>query len=139
MTRIVTRLIGAGLWALSSISHAQADSGIQLYEENCASCHGGEQRGSDRVAPPIFAVKGHYLTPYPTKESFVQAVVAWVKAPEESRAHMPGAIRRFELMPAIEISEADATKIAEFIFDGQFDRPGWYAQHYREEHGEDPK
>lgn len=62
-----------------------------------------------------------------------------MKKPDINRAHMPGAIRCFDLMPTIEISDEDAVKIAGFIYDGQFQRPGWYADHYRKEHGEDPK
>lgn len=118
---------------------AAAQSGIALYEDNCAACHGGYEMGDDRVAPPIFAVQGHYLSAYPDKTTFTKAIVAWAKDPSQARARMPGAIRRFGLMPAVELSDEDAAKIAEFIYDGQFDRPGWYADHYRQEHGKAPK
>ncbi len=104
---------------------AFAEGGKVLYEENCAACHGGKERGDDRVAPPMFAVQGRYLSAYPDKDSFVKAISAWAKEPDEARAHMPGAIRRFDLMPAVEISKEDALKIAGYIYDSQFDRPGW--------------
>lgn len=136
---IAKMIFSASLLVIGLSNSVHAESGIALYEEHCASCHGGEEMGPDRVAPPVFAVKGHYLNHYEDKESFVKAIVAWVKKPEINRAHMPGAIRRFDLMPAIDISQEHSEKIAEFIYDGQFQRPGWYAEHYRQEHGEDPK
>lgn len=118
---------------------ALADSAAALYEEHCVACHGGTERGPDRVAPPIFAVKGHYLPSYPDKASFVEAIAQWAIKPDLNKVLMPGAVRRFELMPPVEISMDDARKIAQFIYDGKFERPGWYEQHYREEHGEAPK
>lgn len=129
----------AGLFLSAPTTLALADEAAELYEEHCIACHGGAERGPDRIAPPIFAVKGHYLPSYPDKASFVKAVAQWAIKPDPDKIMMPGAVRRFELMPPVEISLDDAKKIAEFIYDGQFERPGWYEQHYREEHGEAPK
>jgi hypothetical protein len=52
---------------------------------------------------------------------------------------MPGARMRFGLMPAIEMDEDDLRKIAEFVYDARFDIPGWYAEHYKQEHGKYPE
>lgn len=127
----------ACLAAVPMQASAADKTGIALFQEHCATCH-VKQPDSPRQAPPIFAVKNHYLPTYADKASFTKAVAAWLKAPAKERSLMPGAIRRFELMPPVEVSDADARKIAEFIYDAKFDVPGWYRQHYRQQHGKDP-
>ncbi len=116
-----------------------AKSGFTLFQEHCAACHIGDKKFSERLAPPVFAVKSHYLPTYRSKEDFSNAVVRWVKTPSKDYSLMPGAQMRFGLMPAIDMDEKEIRTIAEFIYDSKFDIPGWYAEHYREEHGKDPE
>ena len=123
--------------AITTENFAMSDDGVRLFEDNCAACHMGEARGPDRLAPPIFAVKNHYA--HLSRQQFVEAVSAWVRSPDEKKSFMPGAVRRFGLMEPLDIDEPSARKIAEFIYSGEFQMPGWYAEHYRQEHGKDPQ
>jgi hypothetical protein len=69
---------------------------------------------------------------------FTQRIVNWVKEPNAEDVLMPGAIRRFGLMPKLGYSELDVRLIAEYLYDGKTDLPEWYIKHYEEEHGQKP-
>ncbi|MCK4864072.1 MAG: cytochrome c [Gammaproteobacteria bacterium] len=116
-------------------------TGQQLYKDNCASCHGtsGGMDMSKRVAPPIIAVRMHYIRTYADKDSFVMAVADWVEKQDADNSLMRGAIRRFNIMPPISISRADAEKIAAYIYDGDVEKPEGFQQHFEERHGKNKK
>ena len=109
--------------------------GGKLFIQNCGSCHGQSDTADNRIAPPIVAIKDHYLRQHADKKEFVSALVNWVTHPSNDRTLMPGAVRRFGLMPALPVSEQDLTAIAEFIYDEKIDKPDWYEKHYNAEHG----
>jgi cytochrome c len=121
---------------LASDSNKENESAA-LYKANCSSCHGntGGMDMHKRVAPPIVAVRMHYLGSYPEKDAFVLAVSQWVEKQDASQSLMRGAIRRFNIMPPISIAKEDAEKIAAYIFDGDIDKPAGFDQHYNERHG----
>lgn len=93
--------------------------------------------GDERIAPPMFAAKNHYkdLT---NKQDFVEVLSAYLQAPSEDAARMPGAIKKFGLMPDLDLDAETADAIAAFIWETDFNEPEWYRQHYEEEHGKAP-
>ena len=97
------------------------EQGKKLYKTYCSACHGatGGMDMSKRVAPPIVAVRMHYMGPYPDKAAFVTAVANWVEKQDASKTRMPGAIRRFNIMPPIPVSKEDAETHAHTEY-GQF-------------------
>ena len=124
---------------LSQAANAKDDhkKGQQLFKSNCASCH-GSKGGMDmnrRVAPPIFAVRMHYIRTYADKDSFVVAVADWVENQDKDNSLMRGAIRRFNIMPPISISRKDAEIIAAYIYDGNIEKPEGFQKHFEEHHG----
>lgn len=122
-----------------ALSAVNDQNGSALFEEHCASCHGGNADPTKRMGPPVVAIRSHYLPDYKTKDQFIDAIVRWVKTPSQDYALMPGAIKRFKIMAAIDLEEAEIKDIAEFIYDANHDVPGWFKQHYREQHGKDPE
>ncbi|MCK4676438.1 MAG: cytochrome c [Gammaproteobacteria bacterium] len=124
------------------VSHlAQADNnveqGAQLYKTYCSACHGaqGGMDMSKRVAPPIIAVRMHYIGVYSDKASFVTAVADWVEKQDASKTLMRGAIRKFNIMPPVSVSREDAQKIASYIYEGNVESPPGFDKHYEEMHG----
>ena len=111
--------------------------GKQLYKTFCSSCHGlsGGMDMRQRVAPPIAAVRFHYIGVYPDKTAFVTAITNWVEKQDENKSLMRGAIRRFNIMPPISISKQDAQKIAIYIFTGDIEKPPGFDKHVEEMHG----
>ncbi len=132
ITSVVSLLI------LTQINFAEENkTGAELYKQSCSVCHGstGGMDMQKRVAPPIAAVRMHYISTYSDKDSFVQAVSGWVETQDESKSMMPGAIRRFKIMPPISISKPDAEKIAAYIYDGDIDKPEGFEEHVNKRHG----
>ncbi len=128
--------------ALSLVSHAvQADDDVaeggQLYKTYCSACHGteGGMDMSKRVAPPIIAVRMHYIGAYPDKTSFVAAVTNWVEKQDAGKTLMRGAIRKFNIMPPVSVTSDDAQKIASYIYEGNIDKPAGFDKHFEEMHG----
>jgi len=112
-------------------------SGEALFKQHCQACHATQ--GPAQLAPPIFAVRNHYLQAGEDKHVFIEAVVAWVKQPDEQRSRMPGALARFGLMPKLVVDEQVVRQIAEYIYGDQQPLPESYKQHYRQQHGNAPR
>ena len=111
--------------------------GEHLYKTYCSSCHGlsGGMDMKQRVAPPIAAVRFHYIDTYPDKTSFVTAITNWVEKQDENKSLMRGAIRRFNIMPPISISREYTQKIAGYIYAGNIEKPAGFDKHVEEMHG----
>jgi len=123
----------------SPLAQANNDvaEGGQLYKTYCSSCHGanGGMDMSKRVAPPIIAVRMHYIGSYPDEMSFVAAVTDWVEQPDASNSLMRGAIRKFNIMPPVSVAREDVQKIATYIYQGNIDKPTGFDKHFEEMHG----
>jgi len=131
-------LLISSLFVAFHSTNAFASDGEKLYQQHCGTCHGATAQGQRRIAPPIFAVKNHYLAVHDEELTFVDAINDWVANPEEEKSLMKGAIRHFKLMPKIPVAEDDVTKIAEYIFSDAVAIPAAYKRHYQERHGGKP-
>lgn len=112
-------------------------AGEQLYKAHCASCHGlsGGMDMSKRIAPPIAGVRRHYLDSYPDRDSFVMIIADWVENPDAGKSLMPGAIRRFNIMPRLTVDRQDVEKIAAYIHQGDIEKPAGFDEHEQMMHG----
>lgn len=86
---------------------------------------------SKRKAPPIIAVRKHYIGTYSDKLSFVNTIADWVENPDRNKTQMRGAIRRFGLMPKITVGRNDVETIATYIFEGEIDSPAGFQEHVK--------
>ncbi|MCS5622848.1 MAG: cytochrome c, partial [Candidatus Marinimicrobia bacterium] len=117
----------------SSFTLAEQKNGQGLFKAMCSSCHSVERE--DSLAPPVFGIVNHTKKAYPDREDFIERIVDWVLEPDVSQSIMPGAVKRFGLMPKLPYSESDITKIAEYLYDDKLLLPEWYKHHYKKEHG----
>ena len=108
----------------------------ELFSQLCSSCHAVQ--GMPTNAPPIFGVINHVRSAYPERQAFVQRIVDWVAEPDPRDTLMPGAVRRFGLMPKLGYDPEDVRVIAEYLYSMRNRPPAWYREHYRQEHGHDP-
>ena len=137
--KTLTPLFGFTIFsALMASSVLAENSGEQLYNQHCTVCHGATVAGQRRIAPPIFAVKNHYLAVHDEELTFVDAINSWAANPEEEKSLMKGAIRHFKLMSKIAVPETDVTKIAEYIFSNAVGIPKAFKKHYAQNHGGKP-
>ena len=100
-----------------------SEKGYALMKQNCFVCHMEKPAPSKRgqmIAPPMLRVQEHYKPNYPNKEEFVQAIKTWVNNPTEDKVMMPGAVRKFNLMPKLAVADADLQLIAETLYSIDF-------------------
>ena len=113
---------------------SEGHPGAKVYQTYCMACHVAE--GKAVIAPPIFAVKDHVIKAYPERDAFIARVVSWAKAPNGDDLLMPGAAKKFGVMPAMPyLADADLNAVAEFLYDTDLGKPDWYKAHYEAEHG----
>jgi cytochrome c2/uncharacterized protein YnzC (UPF0291/DUF896 family) len=105
--------------------------GKKLMETNCFACHNPTTSEADRIAPPMIAIKKHYISENTTKEEFTNAMLNWTKEPSEEKSKMPGAVRRFKVMPYQSFPEQTIREIADYIFDNEIEQPDWFEEHFQ--------
>jgi len=111
-------------------------SGKKLMEQQCYLCHNPKTDRGARIAPPMVAIKSHYLTDDMTKDEFADAVWEFVKKPSKEKSKMKGAVRKFGVMPYQPYKEEDIREIANYMYDYQIEEPEWFKKHIEEKaHG----
>ncbi len=102
----------------------QSDSkGYELMTQKCYMCHFEKPDPSKRdqmIAPPMLKIQEHYKPTYSNKDEFVNAIMAIVKNPSEEKTLMPGAVKKFKLMPKLIYDDIELRLIAETIYDYDF-------------------
>ena len=109
--------------------------GKKLMESKCYVCHNPTTAHEERIAPPMIAIKKHYISENTTKEEFIKSMQNWIKNPTKEDAKMYGAVRKFGVMPKQHFSEEDIKEISEYMYDNEIDKPEWFESHYNEERG----
>jgi cytochrome c2 len=121
--------------ASNGTEFSQEHPGKKLMENNCYACHNPETSEEAMIAPPMIAVKMHYISEDTSKEDFVAAMVDWCKNPSKEKSKMPGAIKKFGLMPYQFYPENTIRQIADYMFDNEVEEPEWFQAHYKKMHG----
>ncbi|HIC33090.1 MAG TPA: DUF3365 domain-containing protein [Flavobacteriaceae bacterium] len=121
--------------ALDLQLQANNHPGKKAMEKYCYVCHSPTASHDDRIAPPMVAIKKHYIDSDTSKEDFVAAMQAWIKNPNKEDAKMFGAVKRFGVMPKQSFPEEDIKQIAEYMFDFDIEQPEWFEDHFKEEQG----
>ena len=107
--------------------------GFQLMENNCFTCHSPNPLLENKVAPPMQAIKTHYITSETTQERFTADLISFLNNPTEEKSKIPDAVKLYNIMPKMNLTEAQISKIALYIYHSEFEKPTWYANHYEAE------
>ena len=118
---------------LDKITTALNHPGKKLMESKCYVCHNPSTDHETRIAPPMVAIKSHYLNKETTKEEFIAGVWNFVNKPTKEKSKMRGAVKRFGLMPYQRFSQEDINLIADYMYDYKIDEPAWFKEHVEEE------
>lgn len=118
------------------LSETQLAEGAKLLKQSCVTCHSAHGSMKNRAAPPLVAVKRHYLEDNPTRAQFIADIREFVKHPEEHKSKMPGALKRFGLMPQMSFSDEQLNAVAAVLYDTEVEAPDWFEKHYQEAHSE---
>lgn len=151
-SNLISRFIGMSILAAIFLSCGRAEDvtstppldeatislikqGEELIATNCYSCHSATAPlEGGRLAPPMEAVKNHYLDEEVTLEAFTDQLIRFVHKPSEAYSKMHGARRRFGLMPALPLPEEELKAIAAYIYHEDLEAPEWLEAHQREGH-----
>lgn len=106
--------------------------GKKLMEKNCNVCHSPTASHNNRVAPPMVAIKRHYISSETTKEEFIASIQNFIKNPTEETAKLHGAVKRFGVMPKQAYPEKTIKQIAEYLFENDIEKPAWFESHFNE-------
>ncbi len=118
--------------AIASTIINQDKEGYELLKNNCYVCHNPKAASHDDIiAPPFKAVKMHYSRNFDNKETFVNAIINWVQNPTEEKALMFGAVRRFNVMPKLNLPKEDLKKIATYLYNNEPESPNWMGNHMK--------
>ena len=115
------------------LTEEEIAAGFQLLESSCFSCHSPNAAMDNRIAPPMAAVKKHYVKDETSYEDFRADLVAFVNDPSEENAQMPRAIRKFGVMPKMSFDSTQHEQMAYYIFHNELEAPEWFEQHYQQE------
>ncbi len=116
------------------IQEEQNHPGKRLMEMECYICHNPKASQTSMIAPPMIAVKGHYIDSNTTKKEFTESLILWINDPE-APSKMPGAQKKFGKMPYLPYPEKTITQIAEYLYDYEIEKPKWFDTHFEEAHG----
>ncbi len=110
--------------AEKTVAKAQVNQeGYTLMKQFCFSCHFEKMNSGSKgkmIAPPMMMVQRHYKPNFPDKKDFINAIVKWVNKPNEADVKMPGATRKFGLMPPLPIGDEKLAAIADALYDMDF-------------------
>lgn len=113
----------------------QEHIGKRLMETNCYTCHSPSSNETERVAPPMIAIKKHYINNNTTKDVFIESMQNWIKNPTEENAKMPGAVKRFGVMPKQAFPKETIKQISDYMFDNDIEKPDWFDDHHNKNSG----
>jgi mono/diheme cytochrome c family protein len=116
--------------------------GFQLLEQNCFTCHSPNASGESKVAPTIAVVKSHYAADNISEEEFTKQLIAFMNDPSETTSKMSASVKRFGLMPKMNLSNEQLENIAKYLYNTELEDPDWFEKHYADEkkkHGTFPK
>ncbi|MFD0797283.1 DUF3365 domain-containing protein [Maribacter chungangensis] len=109
------------------------NTGKRLLETECYTCHNPKADEASMIAPPMFAIKKHYIDENTTKEAFTQDLIRWINDPE-AETKMPDAQRRFGKMPYMPYPDDEVAQMAAYLYDNEVEKPDWFDAHFKKEH-----
>lgn len=107
--------------------------GKVILERECYMCHDPKTKMVDRIAPPMEAIKRHYIDSTVTQEEFTEALIKWVNDPE-TETKIPAAHKRFGPMPYLPNRDEAVAKIADYIYNNELERPEGFDEHFKASH-----
>ena len=97
----------------------------KLLDTKCNICHSIKSSEDAMIAPPFTNIQKKYSKVYDSKQEFVDAIVDFNMEPTKDKAMMYGALKKFDVMTKMSYSKEDVTKIANYMYDAEFETPNW--------------
>lgn len=111
--------------------------GLAILEQNCIACHTPHEKGmGNRIAPPLFAMKQHYLETSKKESEFVNNMTSFLLNPTIEHTKMPRAVQKFGIMPNLGMPKENYEAVATYLFRSELEKPDWFENHYQKEKAE---
>ncbi|MGB0431849.1 MAG: Tll0287-like domain-containing protein [Bacteroidia bacterium] len=107
--------------------------GFNIMQTSCFSCHSPQPTMKDQLAPPMVAIKAHYLDNETSFDEFAKDLSSYVVNPDSATSKMPGAIKKFGIMPKMNYSQEQLNQVATYLFYTEIEAPDWFEKHFKEE------
>lgn len=115
----------------TAVERAKKHPGKKIIQQLCIVCHNATASKKNRIAPPLIAIKAHYINENTTKETFIADLKSFLKKPSKNNAKMKGAVRRFGVMPYTPISDKQIEDVANYLYDYKIPEPSWFKAHWK--------
>lgn len=109
--------------------------GAKIVKQLCTSCHNPSGSEKSRIAPPLVAIKAHYINENTTKDEFIKELKSFLKNPTKDKAKLRGAVKRFGVMPLTPLTDKQIEQVGEYLFDYEIPEPKWFKEHWQERKG----
>ena len=100
--------------------------GKGLLEKECYTCHNPKNPRHELIAPPMIAIKKHYLKATTSRDQFVKEIMDWVKSPNKENSKMPGAMNNIRIMPYQTLPDETMSQRAEELYENEIEKPVWF-------------
>lgn len=107
--------------------------GFQLMEYNCFACHSPNPAGESKIGPSMAAIKSSYLAASTTQEQFTKDFISFLSKPDKANSKMPDAVKKYGLMPKMNVTDEQITQIATYLYASEIEKPDWFASQYSKE------
>ncbi|CAM1335096.1 c-type heme family protein [Tenacibaculum aestuariivivum] len=114
---------------------ADIHPGKKLLETKCFVCHNATTAHNERIAPPMIAIKAHYIKKNTKRENFITEFTNFVTNPTVEKVKMHGAVRKFGVMPSQAFVTDEVKQIAAYIYDYEILEPSWFKSHWEDKKG----
>ena len=100
------------------IGYSFAQTGSQIFEAKCAHCHLLETPTDtlNLEAPPMDVVMRQVSYMYRNQQSFIQYLKDYLQNPSTEKSICPSCIKRWGLMPPVNISSYEAEELGIWLF-----------------------
>ena len=117
------------------------NTGQKNFETLCLACHNATSAINDRVAPPMIAIIEHYLNEETSMDEFIQQITVYINNPKAENSQMPGAIRRFGLMPKMGYTPDQIKSVGEYLYNNHntLPHPKGYSKKHNQRKGKKNK
>ena len=114
------------------ISEDEAQEAKTLMTNLCYTCHNPETAHENRIAPPMIAIKMHYLRDTKTEKEFIAALWDFVEKPSQEKVKLKGAVKKYGLMPYQPYDKDDIEAIAAYMYNFKLEKPSWFDSHMKD-------
>ncbi|HPQ22271.1 MAG TPA: DUF3365 domain-containing protein [Saprospiraceae bacterium] len=114
------------------IAESLGDEGFDIIKQNCIQCHANNNTFTKMIAPPLAAVKEHYLENVDNEADFVKNMSDFLVSPNIMNSRMPNAVEKFGIMPTLGYDRNQYEAIARYIYNAELEKPDWLEKHEAE-------